>query len=147
MTVPSPACDEALADLFVALGGSLLQYVDEAGPWTDSARADAKATLDRLAAAQRESFAEVGDLILARAALPELDAYPSEFASLHYLALGFLIGRLIADQLNVVATADVALAACGRTAETRPLERVRDREAARYEELRRLAARLHEPAT
>jgi hypothetical protein len=147
MALPQPACDEALADLFVALGRSLLQYIDEADPWTDANHAGAKATLDRLAAAQRDSFTEIGDVLLAAHPLPELDAYPSEFASLHYLALDFLIGRIIADQLNIVATADAAITACGLNKAARLLERVRDREAAHYDELRRLADRLHEPTT
>lgn len=146
MTSARQSCDAALADLFVALGRSLLQYIDEAGPWTDAAQAGAKVALDRLAAAQRESFAAVGDLILARNALPELDAYPSEFAALHYLALDFLIGGLIADQLAIVAAADATLVPCGRGDAARVLERIRTREAGHYDELRELADRLHEPA-
>lgn len=146
MTPAPQSCDEALADLFVVLGRSLLQYIDEAGPWTDAAHEGARVTVDRLAAGQRESFAAVGDLILGRDSLPELDAYPSEFAALHYLALDFLIGRLIADQLGIVATADAVLAACGRGPAREALERIRTREAGHYDELRRLTDRLHEPA-
>lgn len=142
MVAPAQACDDALAELYAALGRSLLQYLDEADPWTDAGHADAKATLDRLAAGQRESFADVNDLVLRRHVLPSLDTYPSEFASFHYLALDFLIRRLVADQLGVVAAVDAAFAACGQGTAARALGRVRTREAERFEELRRLADRF-----
>ena len=142
MTLPPAACDDALAELYAALGRSLLQYLDEADPWTDAGHPDAKATLDRLAAGQRESFTEVSDLMLRRHVLPSLDTYPSEFASLHYLALDFLVRRLVADQLGVVSAVDAAVAACGQGTATRALGRVRTREAERFEDLRRLQDEL-----
>jgi len=133
---------EALCDLLAKLGRSLLQYLDEADPWTDAAHADAKTTLDRLAAGQQDSCREVSDLLLELHEPADFGTYPSEFASLHYLALDFLMSRMVADQLGVVAAADAAIAAYGRGAGLRTLNRVWEREAGHFEELRRLADRL-----
>ncbi|MBA3311973.1 MAG: hypothetical protein M3552_07790 [Planctomycetota bacterium] len=138
------ACDEAIEDLLNALGPSLLQYLDEAGAWTDLEHADAQATLDRLAVGQRASFEEVAGLVTRRHVLPELETYPSEFGSYHYLALDFLMTRLIANQIGVVAAADAAIAACARTQALRIIERVREREAECLAELRKLIDRLRE---
>jgi len=138
------ACDHAIADLLNALGPSLLQYLDEAGAWTDLEHAEAQATLDRLAASQRTSFDEVASLVTHRHVLPELATYPSEFGSLHYLALDFLMTRLIANQIGVVAAADAALAACGKDVSRPTLERVQEREAGHLTSLRELLGKLRE---
>lgn len=149
MTQPAEridACDDAIGDLLNALGPSLLQYLDEAGAWTDLEHADAQKTLDRLAAGQRASFDEVANLVTRRHVLPDLETYPSEFGALHYLALDFLMTRLIANQIGVVAAVDAAIAACGRSVVGQVLERVREREAKCLDELRILLDRLREPA-
>jgi hypothetical protein len=138
-------CDEAIAALLNALGPSLLQYLDEAGAWTDLEHADAQMTLDRLAASQRTSFNEIASLVTHRHVLPELETYPSEFGSLHYLALDFLMTRLIANQIGVIAAADAALTACARDAVSRVLTRVREREVGHLATLRQLHDRLREP--
>lgn len=140
------ACDEAIAGLLNALGPSLLQYLDEAGAWTDLEHAEAQTTLDRLAASQRMSFDEVAGLVTHRHVLPELATYPTEFGSLHYLALDFLMTRLLANQIAVVAAADDALAACERDAAGRILKRVQEREVGHLAALRQLLNRLREPA-
>ncbi len=134
---PPNACDDALSALLAALGPNLLQYLDAARPWTPEP-AD-RTTLDRLAAEQRRNFAEVVDLLARRHVRPESGTFPSEFAALHYLALDFLIGRVVAGQIAVVAAADVAVAACVRDAAVRPLRAIREREAERLVELKRLA--------
>ena len=140
------ACDEAIAGLLNALGPSLLQYLDEAGAWTDLEHAEVQMTLDRLAASQRTSFDEVASLVTCRHVLPALETYPSEFGSLHYLALDFLMTRLIANQISVIAAADVALAACGKHVSGRTLIQVREREAGHLAALREILSRLREPA-
>jgi hypothetical protein len=137
-------CDEAITRLLNALGPSLLQYLDEAGAWTDLEHAEAQASLDRLAASQRTSFDEVASLVTHRYVLPELETYPMEFGSLHYLALDFLMTRLIANQIGVVAAADAALAACGTDIARPTLERVQEREAGHLTSLRELLEMLRE---
>lgn len=143
---PGNACDAAIADLLNALGPSLLQYLDEADAWTDPEHADARATLNRLAAAQRTSFEDIAGLIARRHVLPKLETYPSEFSSFHYLALDFLMTRLIANQISVIAAADAAVTACARTQALKVVERVRERETNNLTELRKLPDRLRETA-
>jgi hypothetical protein len=138
------ACDDAITRLLNALGPSLLQYLDEAGAWTDLEHAEAQASLDRLAASQRTSFDEVASLVTHRHVLPELETYPMEFGSLHYLALDFLMTRLIANQIGVVAAADATLAACGKELSSRILERVQEREAGHLASLRELLNQLRQ---
>ncbi len=138
-------CDQSIAALLNALGPSLLQYLDEAGAWTDLEHAQAQTMLDGLAASQRKSFDEIASLVTHRHVLPELETYPSMFGSLHYLALNFLMTRLIANQIAVIAAADAALTACARDASSRVLERVREREVGHLATLRELHNRLREP--
>lgn len=138
------ACDDAIGGLLNALGPSLLQYLDEAGAWTDRNHADAQSTLDRLAAEQRGSFDDVASLVTQRHVLPEIETYPTEFGSLHYLALDFLMTRLIANQIGVLAAADAAVAVCKGDVASRVLELVQGREAGHLAALRQLADRLRE---
>ena len=142
MTQTSPTCDEALVELFAVLERSLLQYLDEANPWTDAAHADAKATLDRLAAGQRQSAAELADLLAERHLLPGASTFPSEFARWHYLALTFVMDRLLANQIGVVAAADGAVLACGQDPAAKLVQQVRVREAEHLDELRWLLKSL-----
>jgi hypothetical protein len=145
MMVSETICNEQLAELCAVLGASLLQYLHQAGAWTDAAHAEAAEILDRLATSQQQSFLETAELLAQRHGLPASLAYRSEFASLHYLALDYLIGRLIADQIGVVAATDDALQACRDETATHVLERIRQREAEHLTELRRLSEQLYAP--
>lgn len=138
MSISSSPCEAALADLFTTLGSSLLQYLDEADPWTDAEHAEAKATLDRLAKSQQTSYGELADLVARRHLQLDFVTFPSEFGSLHYLALDFVIGKMIANQIAVVAACDAALQACGRDPASRLLHSIQSREAHHLVELRKL---------
>lgn len=134
----SSHCEAALADLFTILGNSLLQYLDEADPWTDAEHAEAKATLDRLAKSQQTSYGELADIVARRHLQLNFETFPSEYSALHYLALDYVIGKIIANQIAVVAACDVALQACGRDPVARILVGIQSREAHHLVELRKL---------
>ncbi|MGC1275353.1 MAG: hypothetical protein WBC44_16725 [Planctomycetaceae bacterium] len=135
MTEPPTTCDEALVELLAALELSLLQYVSQAELWTDAGQDEAAATLGRLAKEQRQSSAETAERLAARHLLPELTNFPSAFAQLHYLALTYMLDRLIANQQSVVAVAEEAVVACDSIP---VLKRIRDRETRNLIELQRL---------
>ena len=140
---PQPAaCDEALVALQVVLDQSLLQYVSEARLWVDAAHAGATKTLKRLAEGQRESASDLADLLASRRLLPELATFRSEYAQWHYLALAYLIERVVADQQRVVAVAQEAVSACAATGSATSLEAIMKREVGHLDELRRLGELL-----
>ena len=142
MSDPPANCNDALGRLFATLSRSLLQYLDEAEPWTEARQVAARESLKQVAASQRRSIARLADLVVRRHVLPESASFPSGFAALHYLALDFLMDRLIADQIGVVAAIDEALAACRDDQATRVLERVQTREAEHFDRLRQIARSL-----
>lgn len=131
-------CNVALVDLLSTLELSLLQYVSEAELWTDATHADATSTLGRLANGQRQSVGEAAELLARRRLLPELENFPSAYAQLHYLALDYVLDRLIEDQQGVVAVANEAIAECTAAKAMPDLKRIRDREAGHLAELQRL---------
>lgn len=138
MTDSPAACDAALVDLLTVLELSLLQYVSEADPWIDAHHAEATATLARLAKGQRRSSTETAELLARRHLLPELANFPSEYAQLHYLALTYILDRLIENQQRVVTVVGSAIDACDVEESTPILERIHDREAGHLAELQRL---------
>jgi hypothetical protein len=145
MTAPSSVCDASLVALQMALEQSLLQYVSEANLWVDGGHAGATATLQRLAKSQRESSAAVGELLASRRLLPELVSFPTEYAQWHYLALSYVLARLVENQQQVAAVAADAVAACSEGIAAAVLKSIAEREANHLEELRRLGEPLHPP--
>jgi hypothetical protein len=83
---------------------SLLNYIGDAFPWATSAGDPA---LERLRAVVAEQRAAVGDLgrwlARRREPLPYVGSFPTRFTTLNYLALDYILARLVADQRKGVA--------------------------------------------
>ncbi len=91
---------------------SLLQYTVECWPWSPSAESpDGKSpeqeAIEQMAARQREFVARLVELLSRRGAVVDFDNYP-DYSELHYVALDFLLGRLIADEQRLVAELEAA---------------------------------------
>lgn len=143
MSDPPTICDEILVELLAVLELSLLRYVGEAHLWIDDSHAEAMVTLERLAAEQHRSASEVAELLAARHLLPEMATYPSKFAQYHYLAMSFVLDKVIEDQESVVAVASDAVASCEALVASGVLRDVRNCERANLVELQRLSEELH----
>lgn len=83
---------------------SVLTYVGEAYPWTRWAEEKALTDLQQIIAAEREAVASLGRfLVRQRIALPYLRPYPAHFTTINFLALDFLLPRLIEYERRSIA--------------------------------------------
>jgi hypothetical protein len=100
---------DRLNELLIEQGRSLLQYVGESWPWVPGNDDEEKAVIDRLVAEQRETVAHLAALLDERGHLIDPGAYPTDYTSLHYVALDYLLGRLVAQQQELAGDARAAL--------------------------------------
>lgn len=83
---------------------SVLTYVGEAYPWTRWAEEKVLTDLLQIIAAEREAVAGLGRfLVRQRITLPYLAPYPSHFTTINFLALDFLLPRLIEQERRSIA--------------------------------------------
>ena len=128
-------------DLLIDMGRSLLQYVGESWPWTGADAAGEKEVIDRLVAEQRQSVGRLAELLSRRGQVVNYGTYPTNYTSLHFVALDYLLDQLLAEQQElVVATdriADIAFAQVDPEA-TELLAEIRDEAARHLRELEQL---------
>lgn len=128
-----------LNDLLIEIGRSLLQYVGESWPWVEPGHEQTRQMLDQLATEQRESAAALAHLLDARNETIDFGTYPTEFTSLHYVAVDFLLDKLVQNQDAIVRACEEL----AREAEDDPdagemLREIAAREQRHLDELRRL---------
>ncbi|MGE5193422.1 MAG: hypothetical protein ACM3U2_13085 [Deltaproteobacteria bacterium] len=104
--------NEILSRLVPRIYRSLLQYTVECWPWTPSAESpDGKSpeqkAVEQLAARQQQFVGRLVDLLSRRAEAVDFDNYP-DFSELHYVALDYLLGKLIADEQRLVSEVEAA---------------------------------------
>jgi DNA-binding ferritin-like protein len=95
---------DALNDLLIEMGRSLLQYVGECWPWTGDEHADIHKKLSELIARQQENVTTLATELHSHRTDVDLGTYPTEHTDLHYVGVDFLIDHLVANQEHVVAT-------------------------------------------
>lgn len=93
--------NERLNDALIDLGRSLLQYAGESWPWTSEDEAGERETVQRLVAEQRETVLQLATLLDERAHRITYGQYPSDYTSLHYVALDYLLDQLAAQQQSL----------------------------------------------
>jgi hypothetical protein len=91
-----------LNDLLIDLGRSLLQYVGESWPWTGYDEAKEQAAINTLVDGQKASVQSLAELLAGRGHFIEPGTYPTEYTSLHYVALDYLLSQLVEDQRELV---------------------------------------------
>ncbi|MFO1095562.1 MAG: hypothetical protein U0992_20005 [Planctomycetaceae bacterium] len=89
---------DRLNDLLIDLGRSLLQYVGESWPWASEEEAAEQTAVERMVAEQRETVLQFAALLDERGHRIAYGQYPSEYTSLHYVALDYLLDQLLDDQ-------------------------------------------------
>jgi len=105
--MPDAQQNELLNDLLVDAYGSLLQYAIECWPWTDPEDEAEQQTIAEMAAAQKAVVARISALLESRGYAIELGQYP-DWSSLHFVSLDYLLGKLIADEEQLIAAIEQA---------------------------------------
>lgn len=113
--------NERLNDLLIDMGRSLLQYTSEASLWASSDEEDVEESVERMAAEQRDVVAALADLLAARGHAIDFGTYPTEYTSLHYVAIDFLLSQLVANQRSVLAQCEAIERAAAEDDEARSL--------------------------
>jgi hypothetical protein len=71
-------------------------YVGEAYPWTTATQTKALAAVQQLIAEEREAVARLGQfLVRQHVPLPFLPSYPAHFTTINFLALDYILPRLL----------------------------------------------------
>lgn len=102
--------DAKLNALLIDLGRSLLQYAAESSLWTREPLAEEQ--LLRLATIQRRHVSRLTELLASRGWPVEFGVYPTEYTDYHFVALEYLLPRMISAQAEMVAELDEAVHTC-----------------------------------
>jgi hypothetical protein len=93
-----------LQDILRRESRSVLMYVAEAYPWTTWTQTKTLAALQQLIADERDAVAQLGRfLVRQRIPLPFLHSFPAHFTTINFLALDFILPRLIEQERRSVA--------------------------------------------
>jgi hypothetical protein len=93
-----------LQDILRRESRSVLMYVAEAYPWTTANHIKARIALEQLIADEREAVVCLGRfLVRQRIPLPYLPSFPAHFTTINFLALDFLLPRLIEEERRSIA--------------------------------------------
>lgn len=102
-----------LNQLLIDLGRSLLQYVGECWPWTGTDGDDdgdqERTVIHQLVARQHVAVAQLADLLANRHWPIDFGTYPTEYTDLHYMALDFLLGQLIANERSLISELEAGI--------------------------------------
>jgi hypothetical protein len=102
--VIDPETQALLQEIVRRESRSVLTYVGEAFPWTNSLHSAALSQLKRLIAEEGAAVAKLGRFLTRRGVPPPLlGPYPESFTTLNFLALEHLVPRLIAYQHRSLA--------------------------------------------
>ncbi|MHB1426222.1 MAG: hypothetical protein ACYC3I_23910 [Gemmataceae bacterium] len=128
-----------LQDILRRESRSDLMYVAEAYPWTTSTQTEALADLQQFIRDEREAIAVLGRFLVGqRIPLPFLPSYPAHFTTYNFLALDFILPRLLEHERQSIAELErdlAALKAPAARAEVEKLLTVKRRHLPRLEEL------------
>lgn len=131
-----------LNDLLIDLGRSLLQYVGESWPWTGYDEAGEQAAINTLVAEQKTSVQAIAELLVEREHFIDPGSYPTEYTSLHYVALDYLLNQLVQDQRELVEECAAASGEAHDDPEAGPLlAHIADQSVAHLKTLEELAAK------
>lgn len=94
---------------------SLLQYAVDCWPWsraTDTAAIDTpeQKSIEQMTLRQQEFVARLVDSIMRRGDVVDFGSFPDN-SELHYVSLDYLLGKLIADEQDLVVLLKSALSA------------------------------------
>lgn len=99
-----PHSQALLQDVLRRESRSVLMYVDEAYPWTTVAEEKSLTDLRQIISAEREALTALGRFLLRQhIPLPYLPTFPSSFTTINFLALDYVLPRLIDYERRAIA--------------------------------------------
>jgi hypothetical protein len=102
--VIDPQSQALLQQTFRRESLSMLRYVGEAFPWTTADGGPALQRVRDIEAEDREATASLGRFLFRRHIAPSYTgSYPSNFTTINFLALGYLLPRIIDGQRKALA--------------------------------------------
>lgn len=108
----SPADAERLQEVFRREYRSLLQYVREASPYAAGADRKLLDEVRRVAAEESDALAGFGDFLASHhVPAPYLGSFPMAFTDLNFVAIRFLLPKLVAEQRQDLAKLEADAAA------------------------------------
>jgi len=129
-------------------GRSLLQYLSEAFPWTDSAGTAELAQFHQLAQEERDSTAKLMHFLTRkRVGVPNMGAYPSTFTNINFIALDHLIPLLVDAQRKALPDLEHDLANMSDAEARSAVQAVLDTKQRHLRTLEMLAAAHPQPAS
>jgi len=118
--MPDARHNAVLNDLLICLYRSLLQYTIECWPWTDDSELEQRQAIEELATRQRAQVGRIVELLESRQYPIDFGQYP-DWSELHYVALEYLLAKLIEDEANITASVERAQAALAEDTQGRHL--------------------------
>jgi hypothetical protein len=123
MADPDPS--DVLNRVLTRLYRSLMQYAVDCWPWTratDTAVPEApeQKVIEQMTSRQQDFVARLVDLIIERGGVPDFGSFPDN-SELHYVSLEYLLGKLIADEQDLVVELQAAIPRLQPDAEARGL--------------------------
>ncbi len=132
---------ELLQNLLRRESRSELMYVAEAYPWTSSTETRTLGQLQELIAEERDAVTHLGRfLVRHRVPLPFLPSFPSHFTTINFLALDFILPRLIEYERHSIDELERDLATAKDPAAHREMEKLRNLKRHHLTRLEALAA-------
>ena len=126
---------------------SLLAYVRDAYPWAAAEESEALTTLRRLIREEEEAVAALGRFLARRrVALPPFESYPSSFTSINFVALDYLLPRLVEYQRHSLGDLERDLARVKDPDARAQVQGLIDLKRRHLSSLEELAAQHREPA-
>jgi predicted mannosyl-3-phosphoglycerate phosphatase (HAD superfamily) len=110
-----------LDQLLITLSRSLLQYVGEAWPWTDSHASVERQKINELVALQQKQISRLSELLSRRNGYIDFGTYPTEYTDLHYVALDYLLSQLIENEDSLITDLEQTLQKCTDDSDAIPL--------------------------
>jgi hypothetical protein len=108
--VIDPHSQAVLQDVVRRESRSLLSYIGDAFPWTTAAGGPALASLRQAVRDEGAAVTALGRfLVRHHAGLPYLGSYPASFTSWNFVALDFLLPRLVEEERRTIAELEAAL--------------------------------------
>jgi hypothetical protein len=108
--VIDPQTEAILQGIMRRESRSLASYIADAYPWTKAAASPALDAVQQAIRNEAEAVSALGRyLVRHRAAVPFLGSYPAGFTSMNFVALDYLVPRLLASQRQLIAAVEADL--------------------------------------
>lgn len=90
---------------------SLLHYLSGAWPWTSATERAAADEVQKLVEAEQAALAKLAAHLRRQRVVPPAASFSMDFTGLHYVALSYLLPRLVEESTRLVAALETDLAA------------------------------------